>query len=133
MVVIRLARGGSKKRPFYHVVAADKRNARDGRNIEQLGYFNPVCKGQEIRLHLDMDRINYWLGQGAQPSDRVASLIKENHKGPEAVAVARTKKAEKLAKKKMAAKAAKSSPATESTESTASAESTESEETSTEK
>ena len=76
MVVIRLARGGAKKRPFYHIVATDKRNARDGRNIERLGYFNPVAMGKEIRLHMDMDRVNYWLSQGAQTSDKVANLIK---------------------------------------------------------
>ena len=76
MVTIRLARGGSKKRPFYHMVVADSRNARDGRYIERLGYFNPVAKGQEERLHLKQDRIEYWVGQGAQPSDRVAKLLK---------------------------------------------------------
>ncbi len=76
MVTIRLARGGSKKRPFYHMVVTDSRNARDGRYIERLGYFNPVAKGQEERLHLKQDRIEYWVGQGAQPSDRVAKLLK---------------------------------------------------------
>lgn len=62
MVTIRLARGGSKKRPFYHMVVTDSRNARDGRYIERLGYFNPVAKGQEERLHLKQDRIEYWVG-----------------------------------------------------------------------
>ncbi len=76
MVTIRLARGGSKKRPFYHMVVTDSRNARDGRYIERLGYFNPVAKGQEERLHLKQDRIEYWVGQGAQPSSRVAQLLK---------------------------------------------------------
>ncbi len=77
MVSIRLARGGAKKRPFYHVVVTDSRNARDGRYIERLGYFNPRAKGQEIRLNLDSDRIEHWIGQGAQASDRVSKLIKE--------------------------------------------------------
>ncbi|MFK5891611.1 MAG: 30S ribosomal protein S16 [Pseudomonadota bacterium] len=78
MVVIRLARGGSKKRPFYQVVVADSRRAATGRFIENLGYFNPMAKGQAIRLELKTDRIDYWVGKGAQPSDRVTSLLKEN-------------------------------------------------------
>ncbi|MEY3018599.1 MAG: hypothetical protein RL336_1734 [Pseudomonadota bacterium] len=77
MVTIRLARGGSKKRPFYHVTVADSRNARNGRFIERVGFFNPVARGQEERLRLDNDRINHWVGLGAQMSDRVAQLIKE--------------------------------------------------------
>ncbi|MBT3308341.1 MAG: 30S ribosomal protein S16 [Gammaproteobacteria bacterium] len=80
MVVIRLARGGAKKRPFYRVVATDKRNSRDGRFLEKLGYFNPVASGNEKRLELNMDRVEHWVSNGAQPSDRVASLIKENSK-----------------------------------------------------
>jgi small subunit ribosomal protein S16 len=72
-----LARGGSKKRPFYHVTVADSRNARNGRFIERVGFFNPVARGQEERLRLDNDRINHWVGLGAQMSDRVAQLIKE--------------------------------------------------------
>lgn len=76
MVSIRLARGGSKKRPFYHVVVSDSRNARDGRYIERVGYFNPRARGQEEELRLDDARIDYWLGQGAKPSERVAKLIK---------------------------------------------------------
>ena len=77
MVVIRLARGGSKKRPFYHVVVADSRNKRDGRYIERLGFFNPVANDKQERLRLDTGRIEHWVSQGAQPSDRVASLIKQ--------------------------------------------------------
>ncbi len=76
MVSIRLARGGSKKRPFYHVVVSDSRSPRDGRYIERVGFFNPVARGQEQELRLDDARIDYWLSQGARPSDRVASLIK---------------------------------------------------------
>ncbi len=76
MVVIRLSRGGAKKRPFYNIVVSDKRNARDGRYIERIGYFNPIAAGKEVRLHLDQERVNYWVSQGAQPSDRVLTLIK---------------------------------------------------------
>lgn len=76
MVVIRLSRGGAKKRPFYHVVVADKRRARDSRCIERLGYFNPIASGKDIRLHLNNERVQYWLSQGAQPSDRVQQLLK---------------------------------------------------------
>ena len=80
MVTIRLARGGAKKRPFYHVVVTDSRSRRDSRYIERLGFFNPVAKGQEVRLNLDNDRINHWLGQGAQTSERVAKLLKDQQK-----------------------------------------------------
>ena len=80
MVTIRLSRGGSKKRPFYHVTVADRRVSRDGRFIERVGFFNPVARGGEERLRLDLDRINYWVRQGAGLSDRVASLVKEFEK-----------------------------------------------------
>ena len=80
MVIIRLSRGGSKKRPFYHVVVADSRNARDGRFIEQIGFFNPVARGQEERLRIQQDRIDHWVSLGAQVSDRVASLSKQAQK-----------------------------------------------------
>ncbi|MEJ2045043.1 MAG: 30S ribosomal protein S16 [Reinekea sp.] len=80
MVVIRLARGGSKKRPFYHLTVADSRNARDGRFIERVGFFNPIARGQEERLRVALDRVDYWVGKGAQTSDRVAQLIKEYKK-----------------------------------------------------
>lgn len=76
MVVIRLSRGGAKKRPFYHIVVADKRRARDSRYIERVGYFNPMAAGKEVRLHLDLERVNYWVSQGAQASERVQQLIK---------------------------------------------------------
>ena len=77
MVVIRLARGGAKKRPFYHIVAADKRRARDSRFIERLGYFNPVARGQEQRLLLDKELLASWVAKGAQLTDRVKQLVKE--------------------------------------------------------
>ncbi|MCF7969733.1 MAG: 30S ribosomal protein S16 [Methylococcaceae bacterium] len=77
MVVIRLARGGQKNRPFYHVVVTDSRNSRDGRYIERVGFFNPLAKGSEERLKLDEERIAHWQANGAQPSERVANLIKD--------------------------------------------------------
>lgn len=80
MVSIRLARGGSKKRPFYHVVVSDSRNPRDGRYIERLGFFNPQARGQEEHLRIDIERIDYWVSKGAQASERVASLIKSSRK-----------------------------------------------------
>jgi len=80
MVTIRLARGGSKKRPFYHLSVADSRNPRDGRYIERVGFFNPVARGQEERLRIDLGRVDYWVGKGAQASDRVAALVKEYRK-----------------------------------------------------
>jgi small subunit ribosomal protein S16 len=80
MVSIRLARGGSKKRPFYHVVVSDSRSPRDGRYIERVGFFNPKARGQEEELRLDNERIDYWVSKGAQTSERVASLIKESRK-----------------------------------------------------
>jgi len=78
MVSIRLARSGVKKRPFYHIVVTDSRNKRDGRYLERLGFFNPVASGQEQGLKIDLERIQYWLSQGAQASARVAKLIKQS-------------------------------------------------------
>ena len=73
---IRLARGGSKKRPFYRIVAADSRMPRDGRYIEKLGTYNPLlAKDSEERVKMDMERVQYWLSQGAQPSDRVSRFL----------------------------------------------------------
>lgn len=76
MVTIRLARGGAKKRPFYHVVVTDTRNRRDGRYIERVGFFNPVATGNEVELRIDAERVQYWLSQGAKTSERVAALLK---------------------------------------------------------
>ena len=77
MVTIRLSRTGAKKRPFYHIVVTDSRSPRGGRFIERVGYFNPAATGGETRLQVNADRVNYWLAQGAQASDRVGKLIKE--------------------------------------------------------
>jgi len=76
MVSIRLSRGGAKKRPFYHIVVTDQRNRRDGRYIERVGFFNPVARGAEEKLRIDIDRVEHWIGQGAQPSERVSTLLK---------------------------------------------------------
>ncbi|AIN47111.1 30S ribosomal protein S16 [Candidatus Palibaumannia cicadellinicola] len=76
MVTIRLARGGAKKRPFYQIVVTDNHNARDGRFIERVGFFNPLATGQAQDLRLDMDRISYWINHGAKISERVYALIK---------------------------------------------------------
>jgi small subunit ribosomal protein S16 len=77
MVKIRLSRGGAKKQPFYHIVVTDSRKARDGRSIERLGFYNPVARGQEVRLQLDLERVDYWQGVGAQISERVRTLVSE--------------------------------------------------------
>ena len=77
MVKIRLSRGGAKKQPFYHIVVTDVRKPRDGRKIERVGFFNPVARGKEERLRVDLERIEYWKGVGAQLSDRVESLVSE--------------------------------------------------------
>ncbi|MCL1633235.1 30S ribosomal protein S16 [Luteimonas gilva] len=77
MVKIRLTRGGAKKRPFYHIIVTDQRAARDGRNIERLGYFNPIASGNEKRVELDTARVEHWIGKGAQMTDKVRNLYKE--------------------------------------------------------
>jgi len=77
MVVIRLKRGGAKKRPFYHVVVTDSRHRRDGRYIERLGYFNPFASGKDVGLQMNREQITHWISQGAQASQRVLALLKE--------------------------------------------------------
>jgi len=77
MVTIRLSRGGAKNRPFYHVVVTDSRSGRDARYIERVGFFNPLARGNEEKLRLDNERVEYWKSIGAQPSERVARLIKD--------------------------------------------------------
>lgn len=75
MVVIRLSRGGTKKRPFYHVAVSNSREARDGRFIERVGFYNPIAAGEEVKLQLNQERIDYWLSKGAKPSEKVQYLI----------------------------------------------------------
>jgi small subunit ribosomal protein S16 len=77
MVKIRLSRGGAKKRPFYHIIVTDERNARDGRNIERVGYFNPIAAGKDVRLQLDTAKVKTWVEKGAQMTEKVKSLYKE--------------------------------------------------------
>ena len=77
MVVIRLSRGGTNKRPFYKIVVADRRESRDGKYLERVGYFNPIAVGGEKRLELDKERVAHWISKGAQPSDRVKNLLCE--------------------------------------------------------
>ena len=76
MVKIRLTRGGAKKRPFYHVIVTDSRSARDGRNIERVGFYNPVAQGAEKRVELNLERIKHWVDNGALLTDKVADLYK---------------------------------------------------------
>ncbi len=77
MVTIRLSRGGSKKRPFYHLTVADSRKSRNGKYIERLGFYNPEARGQEERLRINNERIDYWVSNGAQISQRVSKLLKD--------------------------------------------------------
>jgi len=84
MVTIRLSRGGATKRPFYHIVVTDRRNRRDGRYIERLGFFNPIAAGGERELEIDLERVDYWVRTGAQMSERVAQLVKQYRKSAKA-------------------------------------------------
>ena len=86
MVKIRLSRGGAKGRPFYHIVVADERYARDGRSIERLGFFNPIAAGKEVPLELNVARAQEWIKKGAQPTEKVRSLIKQAAKQAAAAA-----------------------------------------------
>ena len=86
MVKIRLTRGGAKKRPFYHIIVTDSRSARDGRNIERVGFYNPVATGGEKRVELDIERVNHWISKGAQLTDKVAMLVKDAAKAAPAAA-----------------------------------------------
>ena len=104
MVSIRLSRGGAKKRPFYHIVVTDRRNRRDGRYIERVGFFNPVAKGKEEKIRIDVERVDHWLGNGAQVSERVASLLKNYRKGAFAIETPIAEKSEAKIEAKQEAK-----------------------------
>ena len=80
MVTIRLARHGAKKNPFYHITVADRRAKRDGRFVERVGFFNPLARGRDEALRVDLERVDHWLAEGAKPSDRVRQLIKRARK-----------------------------------------------------
>ena len=120
MVTIRLSRSGAKKKPFFHITVTDSRKPRDGRFIERVGYFNPIAKGKELRLKVDHERIDYWLGVGASLSDRVALLVKQSKFSPEEEEKFHKSKEDKrikiLAKKKEKALKDSDSEATESSE-----------------
>jgi len=120
MVTIRLSRSGAKKKPFFHITVTDSRKPRDGRFIERVGYFNPIAKGKELRLKVDHERIEYWLGVGASLSDRVALLVKQSKFSPEEEENYLKSKEEKrlkiLAKKKEKALKDSDTEASESTE-----------------
>lgn len=77
MVTIRLARGGANKRPYYRIIVADRRRALNGNNIERIGFYNPLASAKEQKLHVDMARVEFWLGKGAKPTERVAQLLKQ--------------------------------------------------------
>ena len=133
MLTIRLSRAGAKKRPFFHITVADSRKPRDGRFIERVGYFNPISKGKEVRLEIDQERIDYWLSQGANISDRVKTLIKENNETPEEKEKREGKKEKRRLRKLVKRAEAKTSdepaaaeeaPAEEPTEEAAAAEET---------
>ena len=77
MVTIRLARGGANKRPYYRIIVADRRRALNGNNIERIGFYNPLASEKEVKLKVDMERVQYWLSKGAKPTERVADLLKQ--------------------------------------------------------
>ena len=106
MLTIRLARAGAKKKPFFHITVADSRMPRDGRFIERVGYFNPISRGKEVRLEVNQERIDYWVSQGAQLSERVLTLIEESKETPEEK-IKREEKKEKRRLKKVAKSAEK--------------------------
>ena len=127
MLTIRLARAGVKKRPFFHIRVADSRKPRDGRFIEKVGYFNPIASGQEVRLEVDQERVDYWISQGAQLSDRVTTLLKRNAETPEETekrhALKEAKRLKKLSNK-AALKVVEEAPTEEAAEAVAPAEET---------
>ena len=102
MVIIRLARSGAKKNPYYFITVADERRPRDGAFIERLGFFNPTASGQEQRLNIDLEKLEGWVTKGAQVSDRVRSLIKESKLTPEELAAKMEAKKLKAQAKKVA-------------------------------
>ena len=101
MVIIRLARSGAKKNPYYFITVADERRPRDGAFIERLGFFNPSAKGQEERLRIDVEKLEDWVSKGAQVSDRIKSLIKESKLTPEEFAAKLKQKKLKHRQKKL--------------------------------
>ena len=121
MVVIRLSRGGSKNRPYYNVVVADSRKRRDGRFIERVGFYNPMARDGAEALKLNLERITYWQGHGAQLTETMSRIVKLNTKGPEGLAAMKKKDLEKSEAKK-AKKTAEKAAAVSSAEAEAEAE-----------
>lgn len=111
MVIIRLARGGAKKTPFYNVVVADSRNRRDGRFIERVGFYNPSASANAEGLRIDLARVTHWQNNGAQLSETVARLVKFHAKGPEHAIAAKAKDAAKVEAAKAKAAAAEAAEA----------------------
>ena len=116
MVIIRLARGGAKKTPFYNVVVADSRNRRDGRFIERVGFYNPSASANAEGLRIDLERVAHWQNNGAQLSDTVARLVKFHAKGPEAADAAKAEADAQAAAEAEAAKEAAAEEAPAATE-----------------
>ena len=116
MVTIRLSRAGAKKRPYYHITVTDSRKPRDGRFIERVGFFNPIAQGKDIRLSIDHERVDYWVGTGATLSERVESLIKESKLSPEEILKVEEKKEQLRLKKLAKKKENKEAPAEEAAE-----------------
>ena len=119
MVTIRLSRAGAKKRPYYHITVTDSRKPRDGRFIERVGFFNPIAQGKDIRLSIDHERVDYWVGTGATLSERVESLIKESKLSPEEILKVEEKKEQLRLKKLAKKKENKEAPAEEAAEASA--------------
>ena len=107
MVVVRLAKSGAKKNPYYFITVADSRKPRDGAFIERLGFFNPSAKGSEERMRFNIERLDHWIGQGAQLSDKVKELAKDARLSPDELQEKLERKKEKRDKKKEAIKAKK--------------------------
>ena len=103
MVVIRLSRAGAKKRPFYHICVSDRRNKRDGKFIERIGFYNPIAKPTEEKIRFDDERYDHWLSVGAKPSDTVLMLLKRSKMSDEEINKIEEKKVEQLLRKKQEA------------------------------
>ena len=103
MVVIRLSRAGAKKRPFYHICVSDRRNKRDGRFIEKIGFFNPIAKSGEEKIKVDLERFEYWTSVGAQPSETVEMLIARSKLSDKEIEEIEKKKSELVQKRKQKA------------------------------
>lgn len=107
MIIVRLARGGAKKRPFYHIVVTDSRRPRDSGYLERLGYFNPAAVGGEVPIHLNRERLDYWVTQGSKLSDRVSSIVRKLDRGESFNQSDKKRRVKAKTKARVAARAAK--------------------------